>query len=362
MGALVLGAGLMGQWHADAISRSGGVVRIVCDPEPERARALAARHPGAIVASTLDDALRAGTVDVVHVCTPTSSHFDLVERSLSAALHVLVEKPLAPTAEETETLLGLAAGHQRLLCPVHQMVLQPGVRRAARVLADLGTVLHVDAVACSAGAENRGAADQEQVAFDILPHPISIVARLLPNADAAGEWAIVHQRPGELRAVGQVGGASVSILVSMRGRPTTNSMRIVAERGTMYLDLFHGYAVVERGRVSRLHKMAHPFLLAGSTLAEATINLVGRAVRREVAYPGLRSLVGKFYEAVRTGEMPPIAAHEIIFVARQRDRIIRRARATDMADDTAGSGGPWSTSSRSAGFDRATGGLDAREG
>lgn len=108
----------------------------------------------------------------------------------------------------------------------------------------------------------------------------------------------------------------------MKGRPTVNALRLIGERGSAHADLFHGYSVIEPGTVSRSHKIADPFLRSGSTIFSATANLALRARRREPAYPGLRELIRRFYESLRTGEPPPISAGETLAVAAARDRIL----------------------------------------
>ena len=62
-------------------------------------------------------------------------------------------------------------------------------------------------------------------------------------------------------------------------------------------------------------------------LAAAGWNLAARAVRRESAYPGLRTLVSEFYRAAASdGRIaPPITPEESIAVAEGRDRIVALA-------------------------------------
>jgi predicted dehydrogenase len=317
--AAVVGAGLMGRWHADAVRRAGFTVGAVVDADRQRADTLAARYR-ARAATTLGGVLDA--VDVVHVCTPTATHEMLAAEAIAAGRHALVEKPLAVTAAQTRALLAQASARGVLVCPVHQFPWQPGARRLADTLPALGTVRHVDFTACSAGAIAAGSADPDTIALEILPHPLSLLAHLLPAALAA-PWTACRPAPGEWRLTADAAGATVSIVVSMAGRPTVNALRVVAAGGTAHLDLFHGFAVVEDAAVSRGRKIGHPFALAAATGAAAATNLARRAASREPAYPGLRALVTRFYRAVADGTAPPVSAAEAIAIA----EIVDRARA-----------------------------------
>jgi predicted dehydrogenase len=320
--AAVVGAGLMGQWHANAIRSVGSTVAVIVDPDPRRGHQVAARHLGSRVATDFEAVLFDDAIDVVHICTPLETHQALAAQALQAGKHVLAEKPLTQTASACRELVDLAEARGRLLCPVHQFLFQLGMLRAQQACATIGPLLHVDAIICSAGAAGRSRAEQDRMASDILPHPLSLLARMLPERLVFVDWKVQHPLAGELRATGVVGGVSVSVLISLRGRPTTNVLRLTGEHGTIHVDLFHGFHVVERGAVSRMHKIARPFMLSTATLQAATANLVARAIRREVAYPGLRRLVGRFYAAALGQGQTPISSREILDVAMARDTLI----------------------------------------
>jgi hypothetical protein len=107
----------------------------------------------------------------------------------------------------------------------------------------------------------------------------------------------------------------------MRARPTENALTVRCDHGTIRANLFHGFATVERGAPSRLDKIGRPFFGSAQALGAAIGNLAGRALRSEVAYPGLRELVRRFHAACATGAASPIDVAESIDVARARDRI-----------------------------------------
>ena len=105
--AAIVGAGLMGRWHADAIARAGGRVVAVVDTRIEQARKLAGDGEGF---RSLDDLGSRMSLDVVHICTPLATHVELAEQALALGANVVVEKPLAADAESTAALLGRSDG------------------------------------------------------------------------------------------------------------------------------------------------------------------------------------------------------------------------------------------------------------
>ena len=109
IGAAVIGTGFIGTVHVEALRRIGVQVRGVLGSTPERGRvradALGVPRAYDSLAHLLDDA----SVDVVHVTSPNDLHVSQARDSLRAGKHVVCEKPLAMTAEESAELVRLAA-------------------------------------------------------------------------------------------------------------------------------------------------------------------------------------------------------------------------------------------------------------
>jgi predicted dehydrogenase len=312
----------MGRWHAHAIRHVGARVAVVVDPDRGRADRLAARVPGgAAVATELAGALREYEPDVVHVCSPVETHEAAVLASADAGVHVLVEKPLAGDAPTTRRLHERAAEKKVLLCPVHQFLFQRGVLEGMRRLPELGPIRQLDVVACSAGADGQDDAVREQVARDILPHGLALARRILGPAVADAPWS-VSGSAGELGAIASTGETTIMLAVSMRARPTENSLTVRCDRGTVRANLYHGFATIERGVPSRVDKALRPFVGSSLALGAAAANIASRVLIAEPAYPGLRELVRRFYRAVVQGGPSPIGDDESIDVARMRDALI----------------------------------------
>ena len=324
--AAIIGAGLMGRWHADAVRRLGGRVTLIVDANEAAREALGRRHPGARLARTLDveDVRRLAVA--AHVCTPASTHEGLITTLLDAKVPVLAEKPLAENAETTASLVALAERAGVVLCPVHQFLFQDGVRQVARWLPGVGAIRRIEFSAVSAGATGGNAASLDALIAEILPHPLALLAAVFETPVARIDWQVIHPTPGEFRAVATSAGAIIDLAISAHGRPTENTLRVVADLGSVRADLFHGYAVRHAPTVSRRAKLAQPFVVSAKNLHGASVNLIRRAARREPAYPGLRALVGAFYDAVGSGARPPIAPAQIVDVAVARDRLLEDIR------------------------------------
>jgi predicted dehydrogenase len=333
----VVGAGLMGRWHAYFAQRLGAEVTAVVDSAPGAAVFLARRTKKAAVFDEMGAMLEAVRPHVVHICTPLSSHLPLTLQVVEAGAHALVEKPLTLMAEQTQALLQKAREKGVHVCPVHQFGFQSGVARAAEALDGLGNVLHANFMICSAGGGAETGVALDAIVADILPHPLSILQTLWPrNPLRAHDWTAHSRRNGELYVLGSTGEIAVSIYVSMNARPTRCDLEISCSGGSIHLNFFHGYAVVQRGNPSRLDKVSQPFLFSGKTLAVAAANLAGRALRRETAYPGLSTLIGRFYAAARGAGDNPVSAQDTLAAAVVREHVIQQAMPGVLLESSAG--------------------------
>ncbi|CAN5546074.1 Gfo/Idh/MocA family oxidoreductase [soil metagenome] len=141
--AAVIGTGFVGPHHVDAIRR-GGYAEVIAlvGSDPARTEARARARGVARATTDVTALLGDGDIDVVHVCTPNSSHVELATAALEAGKHVVVEKPLALTTAEAEDLVGLARRCRRHAGVAVTYRGYPMVRRARDLVAsgDIGEV------------------------------------------------------------------------------------------------------------------------------------------------------------------------------------------------------------------------------
>lgn len=102
----VVGVGYLGRIHAKIYASMPDVELVgVCDVNADAAKQVAAQHQ---CEACTDPAALVGKVDAVSIVTPTSLHLDTARPYLEAGVHMLMEKPLAPSFEESKTLVEIA--------------------------------------------------------------------------------------------------------------------------------------------------------------------------------------------------------------------------------------------------------------
>jgi myo-inositol 2-dehydrogenase / D-chiro-inositol 1-dehydrogenase len=101
LGVALLGAGLMGAYHARTLVALPGVaLRRVVDADPALAAAAAALAPGIEVGSDAAAAIDDERITAVVIATPAQTHGPLIEAAANAGKAVFCEKPLGVSSAE----------------------------------------------------------------------------------------------------------------------------------------------------------------------------------------------------------------------------------------------------------------------
>ncbi len=120
----IIGFGNMGKTHAYAIqnlsyyypslpfrARVGGV----CTTSYERSVALAEQYDLGTAAQDWRELIAREEIDIIDICTPNTSHAEIILAALAAGKHILCEKPLCVTLEEA-ALIAAAEKRSNRIC------------------------------------------------------------------------------------------------------------------------------------------------------------------------------------------------------------------------------------------------------
>jgi len=110
-GAAVVGLGV-GRSHIDSYRDEGRAeVRVVCDVDEDLARTVAEEKGVDEVTTRFEDLLDREDIQLVSVCTPDHLHAQVAVPLLEAGKHLLIEKPLATSAEDIRRIVDAAEAH-----------------------------------------------------------------------------------------------------------------------------------------------------------------------------------------------------------------------------------------------------------
>jgi predicted dehydrogenase len=148
-GIALVGTGFIGPVHLEALRRLGRRVTGILGSTPEKSQQAA--RAGSLAGQTLkayasyDELLADPEVAVIHITSPNRFHFEQSRLALQAGKHVICEKPLAMTAQESGELARLARNQPLVAAVCYNIRFYPLCLEARQRMAagQLGTCHHV---------------------------------------------------------------------------------------------------------------------------------------------------------------------------------------------------------------------------
>ncbi|WP_226536047.1 Gfo/Idh/MocA family protein [Fictibacillus halophilus] len=143
----IVGCGHIAKKHAEAIEKAEGAeLFAVCDTIPENMEYYIEKY-GVEGYQSLTTLLEQDDLDVINICTPSGYHANIAIAAANAKKHVVVEKPIALTIEDTEAIIDACKSNGVKLSVVHPNRFRPAIMELNRVLSDgkTGTLSHANA-------------------------------------------------------------------------------------------------------------------------------------------------------------------------------------------------------------------------
>ncbi|MBO0602554.1 Gfo/Idh/MocA family oxidoreductase [Sporosarcina sp. E16_3] len=144
MNFAIVGCGFIAKKHAQAIMNTEGAnLAAVCDRVPELMEPYIEEY-GATAYTDFEEMLKDDSIDIVNICTPSGAHAFLAELAAKYGKHIIVEKPIAMTLEETDRIINGAKLNNVKLAVVHPNRFRPVAMKLKEILDQnlLGKVSH----------------------------------------------------------------------------------------------------------------------------------------------------------------------------------------------------------------------------
>ena len=143
----VISLGFIGQIHVEAIERTflADVVAVAGRTNSEALQQKAKRFGIPRCYGSYKELLQDHEVEVVHICSPNTCHYQMAREALLAGKHVVCEKPLTVSLSEAEELVALAE-KKHLVNAVHFNVRYYPLVRQARTMVEKGDIGDIFAV------------------------------------------------------------------------------------------------------------------------------------------------------------------------------------------------------------------------
>jgi predicted dehydrogenase len=172
----------------------GAKVKAVSDFKPELLAKAQSRYPTIELTTNCQDIFSDPEIDAVAIATPVSTHFDLALAALRAGKHVMVEKPMTMTTEQSLRLIEEADRRNLILMVDHTFVYTGAVRKMRELISSqaLGEIHYYDSVRVNLGLFQHDV----NVIWDLAVHDLSIMNYVLPSQPYAVSATGMSHVPG----------------------------------------------------------------------------------------------------------------------------------------------------------------------
>lgn len=327
----IVGAGYVATHHLAALQGLDFVELVgICDSNQPAAEALAQRFSIPMVATTLAG-LATARPQAVHVLTPPSSHAALAIEAMDMGCHVLVEKPMADTVADCESMIAKAAEKGLRLGVNHSDLFDPVLMQALQAvrLGRIGDVVSVDVIRNSdypayAGGPLPGAVTQGSYPFrDLGVHGLyTIEAFLGPVSSVTTSFQSRGTDPNlafdQWQAQAQAERGEGRLLLSWNARPMENRLFVRGTRGLIEVDRFLQTCRVQRELPGPkfIGIMLNGFFVALGNVFRIPWNIVRFATGLLKPSPGIRRGAVEFARAARSDTAPPFPGEDALRIAR----------------------------------------------
>ncbi|MFH1313607.1 MAG: Gfo/Idh/MocA family oxidoreductase [Candidatus Eisenbacteria bacterium] len=170
-------------------------VKYCSDLDASRLKHMKALYPNVTTTNRFEDLIDDPEVDAVAIATPVSTHHPIAKACLEGGKHVLLEKPLAASIAEAESLIETADRNKRVLFTGHTFVYNAAVQKMRDLVeaGELGETFYISSIRVNLGLFQ----EDINVIWDLAPHDISILNHILGcEPVTVSTFAKSYIRPG----------------------------------------------------------------------------------------------------------------------------------------------------------------------
>ncbi|MBV9817434.1 MAG: Gfo/Idh/MocA family oxidoreductase [Solirubrobacterales bacterium] len=238
----VVGLGMIGRHHARLLQAAERVdFAGAVDRDGDRYRSV---HDRSLVFESIAALMARGAPDFAIVAVPTDVHLPVAEELVGAGVSVLVEKPLASTAEEARQIVELCEEHGVHGAVGHVERFNVALQEMRRRLVD-GQLGRIFAISTTRSGPFAGRVRDVGVVKDLATHDIDVVS-WLSDSKIARLAAQTQHLSGQvhedlLLATGALESGTAFSLMADRVSPTkVRRTRVLGERGMLEADTLTG--------------------------------------------------------------------------------------------------------------------------
>jgi predicted dehydrogenase len=321
--AALVGVGVAGQVsHIPAWKKLEGVELVtLVDRDQEKAQRVAQRFGVPNATTAIDEVLEDPEIDLVDICTPNFLHAPLAIAALESGKHVLVERPIARNAAETEKMVKAADKADRMLvCALaHRFREDTKILKKFVDRGELGEVFYTKTGWLRQRTDWRSEEWRQQkqvsgggVLMDLGVQMLDLTLYILGGPKVESVSASAHKA-----GKAEVEDSLIALLRLENGCVVNLEVTwgLLMEKDFAYVNLF-GQSGAALWNPLRIHKGMHGSLVNVTPAVDSPRNVYKQAIEAQIA---------QFADGVRKGGNAGASGAEMLAVMRLVDAIYRSA-------------------------------------
>ncbi|MFC1967949.1 Gfo/Idh/MocA family protein [Chloroflexota bacterium] len=325
--AAIVGCGRIGQgYHIPSLLKIKDAKLVaICDNNEDLVKETARTFNISNYYTDFSEMLRTEDLDMVDICTPPQTHLYLCIQAVEAGCHIMVEKPMVLSLQDTDEIARAAKQNDLKICTVHNKLFEPIMIKARTIVNKgvVGDLAGIDIhVLLSKARADLMLMNREHwchglpagIFSETLPHPVYLAAAFMGKLEPVGVYA------GKSCNYDWVAANEIRIVfMAERGRGTISfscsspqSKTIIDIHGTkkhLRIDLLNSvmtaYGVGTGTIPSRaLENLAQSYSILANSIS-TTLSVVSGRFRQ-----GHHTLIARFIKSIQDGTEPPVTLQE----------------------------------------------------
>jgi predicted dehydrogenase len=312
-------------------------IQAVCDKNKELAQKVATRYGISNIYSSQTEMLARENLDIIDVCTPPQIHAPIAIEALEHGCHVLMEKPMALTVADCDSMIESARKNNRKLCIVHNVLFHPPLIRAKKLVKEgaIGRFIGMRILLADPKDEMIMREDYwiHKLPGGLIgetgPHPVYISLAFLNHVNSVDVYAknfLDHPwaRFDEFRFELEGKEAMSSIAISYSGNRYAAEVELFGTEGALYIDL-QSMLVLRHGPKTSLG-IGKLLSTSCSTIGQIFSGLLSNGFNLLTGrfHLGHDMVIDLFVNSIIKNTPPPVTANEGREVTRVMEMIVDR--------------------------------------
>lgn len=317
----VIGVGSMGVNHARVYSQLDDVkLCAVADFDAERANQVAARfHTNAY--ADYREMLERVKPDAVTIAVPTRGHLQVAMDVICAGVHLLVEKPLAATVAEAETIVRAARAANLILAVGHIERFNPAVQELKRRV-DEGALGEISSVVAKRVGVMPPQVKDANVIIDLAVHDIDLLnyffGELPASVFATAGHALLAERYDHAEIFLRYKNAGCFVQVNWITPLKIRTLSVTGEAGHAELNYVTQKLELYETTLAREYDTFGDFVIRFGDARKTTLPIVAREP--------LRAELEDFAAAIRTRAAPTVTGEDGVKALRVAEQVLENLK------------------------------------